>query len=332
MLLNYTPKKRYLVTGGCGFIGSHLTDALIEAGNSVVILDNLSTGKIENTHPQASLIIGDTTDYDAVEDAFINIDGCFHLAAIASVEKSVLDWSATHTVNSTSTVNVFQAASRQDRKVPVVYTSSAAVYGDCNTTPIMEEAATCPLTAYGVDKLSCDLNGSVAWNVHGVANVGLRPFNVYGPRQDPTSPYSGVISIFADRIQRGQPITIFGDGHQVRDFVYVDDAVRTFIAAMKHLEVYPAAAGHEVYNLCTGRSNTINAVANTIASITGNLIQKNYAPARKGDIRTSVGDPSKILMQLGLQLDITLQDGLYRMLSDFNGFMLPQRHMQMRFN
>src|ERR1700677_1344253 len=227
--------KHYLVTGGAGFIGSHLVDALIAKNHRVTVLDDLSTGKRENVNPQATLIVGDTTDFDTVERAFEGIDGCFHLAAVASVEKSIVEWVRTHSVNITSTVNIFQAASKAKGRIPVVYTSSAAVYGDCDKIPTSEDTDKRPLTAYGVDKYACDLHANVAWNVHNVPNIGMRPFNVYGPRQDPGSPYSGVISIFFDRMRQGQPITIFGDGGQMRDFVYVGDAVKAFAAAMEKL-------------------------------------------------------------------------------------------------
>jgi len=306
---------RYLVTGGCGFIGSHLTDALIEKGHKVVILDNLSTGKIENAHPKALVITGDTTDYATVERIIHNnIDGCFHLAAVASVEKSVIDWAKTHTVNLTSTVNVFQAASRCSTKVPVVYTSSAAVYGDCLVSPIPEEAEKSPLTAYGADKLGCDLHGRIAWHVHGVPNIGLRPFNVYGPRQDPSSPYSGVISIFTNRIKRWLAVTIHGDGEQVRDFVYVTDAVKGFMAAMDHLHEAGRITGHTSINLCTGHSASINQLANAIARISGQPLQCNHAEARKGDIRVSIGDPTRLASLLNLRLDTMLEEGLEKLL------------------
>src|ERR1700691_3086183 len=146
--------KHYLVTGGAGFIGSHLVDALIAKNHRVTVLDDLSTGKRENVNPEAVLIVGDTTDFDTVERAFAGIDGCFHLAAVASVEKSIVEWVRTHSVNITSTVNIFQAASKA--KTPVVYTSSAAVYGDCDRIPINEDTDKRPLTAYGVDKYACD--------------------------------------------------------------------------------------------------------------------------------------------------------------------------------
>jgi UDP-glucose 4-epimerase len=308
--------KHYLVTGGCGFIGSHLVDSLIDAGNKVTILDNLSTGKIENANPEAALIIGDTTDYCTVEHALEDVDGCFHLAAIASVERSIVEWANTHMVNATSTVNIFQAASRGKFKIPVVYTSSAAVYGDCPVTPTPESVEAAPLTAYGADKLSCDLHGRVAWLVHAVPNIGMRPFNVYGPRQDPHSPYSGVISIFSERVKNNLPLNIYGDGEQVRDFVYVKDAVRAFMAAMTKLHDNKQFTGHDVINICTGRATTINRLASVIESAAGRIIKRNYSAARKGDIRVSIGDPERLAAQLKLSLNITLSEGFNFMMQD----------------
>lgn len=308
---SHTP-KRYLVTGGCGFIGSHLVDALIAAGNKVVILDNLSTGKLENADPEAELIVGDTTDEMTVESAMEGVDGCFHLAAIASVEKSTLDWAKTHTVNVTSTVNIFQAISRLKKKIPVVYTSSAAVYGNNPHTPLNENEVPVPLTAYGADKLGCDLHACVAWSVHGIPNTGLRPFNVYGSRQDPSSPYSGVISIFTNHICSGQSIRIYGDGHQVRDFVYVDDAVKAFTAAMQHRE---RLQGHDVFNLCTGRSTSINRLASEIEFVSERRVERHYLPERKGDIRVSIGDPAKLYLHLNVSLNTSLREGLQQMIS-----------------
>jgi UDP-glucose 4-epimerase len=304
--------RHYLVTGGCGFIGSHLVDALVAKGHRVTVLDDLSTGKKENLNAAASLIIGDTTDYETVARAFAGIDGCFHLAAVASVEKSNTDWVRTHSVNITSTVNVFQAAARAHGRVPVVYTSSAAVYGDCATVPIFEDAEKKPLTAYGVDKLACDLHARVGWHVHGIPNIGLRPFNIYGPRQDPASPYSGVISIFFDRMRQGMPITIYGDGMQMRDFVYVADAVKAFVAAMDKLEREPV--GHDEINICSGRPTSIQNLADIIAALMGYALIYNYAPARKGDIRISIGDAMRLHRHLGVSLNISLREGLMAMM------------------
>lgn len=299
----------YLVTGGCGFIGSHLAEHLIAQGNRVRILDDLSTGKRENAPAGAEVMIGNATDGETVDKAFKGVDGCFHLAAIASVQKSVTDWVGTHRTNASATVQVFDSA-RKAGKVPVVYTSSAAVYGDCPNLPIIEQTPPAPLTAYGSDKLSCDINADIAWRVHGVRSMGLRPFNVYGPRQDPSSPYSGVISIFFDRIRDGQPVTIYGDGSQTRDFIYVGDVVQAFANAMAKLR---DAEGHDVVNLCTGRSTTILQLAETLETVFNRRVERNFASPRNGDIRLSVGNPAKLASRLGITSTTLLHEGLSAM-------------------
>ena len=192
----------YLVTGGCGFIGSHLCSALRGAGHRVRVLDDLSTGVAANLAPGADLVRGDVADAGLVRRAMDGAAGCFHLAAIASVERGTRDWLGTHRVNLSGAVAVLEAAARLGG-VPVVYASSAAVYGDCEALPLAEDAPTRPLSAYGADKLGCEQHARVAGVVHGVPTLGLRFFNVFGPRQDPGSPYSGVISIFCERLSRG---------------------------------------------------------------------------------------------------------------------------------
>ncbi len=296
---------RYLVTGGCGFIGSHLADALAMAGHQVVILDDLSTGKRENAPKKAEIIIGDAVDEAAVERAFKGIDGCFHLAAVASVERSTEAWAATHKVNVTAAVNVFQAATRQKTPVPVVYTSSAAVYGDNPDIPLAEDSVARPLTAYGADKYSCELHGRVAWLVHRIPNIGIRPFNIYGPRQDPKSPYSGVISIFADRIARNAPYTVHGDGEQTRDFVFVADIVKVFVVTMEKL-----GEGYDVVNVCTGKATSVNQLAGTLEKICGYTGRRQYGPPRKGDARASVGNPAKLHAHAGFIPQTALEEGL----------------------
>ncbi len=174
----------------------------------------------------ATLIEGDVADPAIVAQATAGVDGCFHLAAIASVEKGVTDWLGTHRANLTGTITVFDAIRRHGSEIPVVYASSAAVYGDAATIPIAETEPRTPLSAYGADKYGCELHARVASHVHGIPTIGLRFFNVYGPRQDPKSPYSGVISIFCERIAAGLPIKIYGDGQQTRDFIYVADVVQ----------------------------------------------------------------------------------------------------------
>ena len=224
----------WLVTGGCGFIGSHLVDALLARGDKVRVLDDLSTGRRSNLPDGVEVVVGDVADAKTVAQAMAGVDGCFHLAAVASVQRGNEDWLGTHRVNLTGTIAVFDAARTCNRKgpVPVVYASSAAVYGDNPNMPLDESAATAPLSAYGADKLGCELHGRVAWQVHKVPSTGFRFFNVYGPRQDPKSPYSGVIAIFADKVAENRQITVNGDGGQVRDFVYVADVVRHLVAAM----------------------------------------------------------------------------------------------------
>jgi len=300
----------YLVTGGCGFIGSHLVDALIAAGHRVRVLDDLSSGKRENAPAAAEMMIGDVADLAAVRGAISGIDGCFHLAAIASVARSNVDWLGTHRVNLTGAITVLEAA--RARRTPVVYASSAAVYGDNPNVPLTEDAVTRPLTAYGADKLGCELHGRVAWHVHRVPNTGVRLFNVYGPRQDPNSPYSGVISIFADRVRRGVPMEIHGDGGQTRDFVFVSDAVAHLIAAMGK------AGEAAVYNACTGRATSVSALADAIEAAAGKRVERRNSAARAGDIRASIGNPARARATLGVAANVPLTDGLKATLAGLN--------------
>jgi UDP-glucose 4-epimerase len=315
----------YLVTGGCGFIGSHLTDALIGQGHSVRILDDLSTGRIENKHAAAELIKGDVADADLVVKAMRDVDGCFHLAAVASVERGNNDWNGTHRTNLSGSITVFEAARRvrPGKPIPVVYASSAAVYGDNPDAPFNESSATHPLSAYGADKLGSEQHGFVAWHVHGVPTRGLRLFNVYGPRQDPASPYSGVISIFCDRLRTGRGIVIFGDGMQSRDFVFVGDVMRALLAAMKH-----ATSDAMVFNVCTGAQSTIRGMAISIADTLGITPDIYFAPARKGDIRLSYGDPSRARATLGFEACTGLAEGLMKTLLTRSPF--PRRQMAAR--
>ena len=296
----------FLVTGGCGFIGSHLADALVARGDRVRILDNLSTGKRENAPAAADLVVGDIGDRQMVRDCAAGVDGIFHLAAIASVEQSRRDWAGCHAVNLTGCINVFDAARRDPgRGTRVVYTSSAAVYGDSATMPLTEAVVARPTNPYGADKLGCELHGRVATLLFGVPAVGLRLFNVYGPRQDPASPYSGVISIFARRLSQRQPVAVHGDGRQVRDFVAVADVVAFFLAAM----AADTGAG-EVFNVCTGTGTTIIELAQLIGDYLGMTPQIDFAPARPGDIRASIGDPAGARQGLGCTARLSTRQGL----------------------
>ena len=298
---------RFLVTGGAGFIGSHLVEALLSQGHAVRVLDDLSSGTRENLSQQVEMIKEDVTDSTAVEHAFEGIDVCFHLAAIASVVRSNREWLRTHQVNLTGTINVFDQARRLRRRteIPIVYASSAAVYGDCAAVPIGEQSPVAPLSAYAADKSACELHARVAGAVHRIPTVGLRFFNLYGPRQEPRSPYSGVITLFANRLFRGEPLEIFGDGKQVRDFIYVGDAVSALARAI------PAASTNApVFNICTGKGTTVRALAEAMADLYRTDLVAYHHPARSGDVRISIGDPRRAAEQLGFKAETTLIDGL----------------------
>lgn len=306
-------QKSYLVTGGCGFIGSHLVDKLISEGAKVIVLDNLSTGKRSNLSSDAELIVGDIRDQALVNELMSRVDGCFHLAAVVSVELSKQDWSGTHEVNQTGTINIFNAArcGIHNAPIPVIYASSAAVYGDSENLPCSETTMPSPLTAYGADKLACELHAQVAWQVFKVPTMGFRFFNVYGPRQDPQSVYSGVISIFLDKISQSKTITIYGDGEQSRDFVYVEDVISFLIDGMQHLMQMNFV--NSVYNVCTGQATSINQLALIISEIIGKHPEIVYAKSRIGDIYRSVGCPLRAIHELKRKASYSLHEGLSKL-------------------
>jgi UDP-glucose 4-epimerase len=297
----------FLVTGGAGFMGSTLVDVLLDQGHTVRVLDDLSSGNRANLPREAEFVEGDVTDPAAMAQAFDGIDGCFHLAAIASVVRSSDEWLRTHQVNLTGTINVFDQARRlrSRREVPVVYASTAAVYGDCGELPVSEQRPAAPLSAYGADKRACELHACVAGAVHSIPTIGLRFFNLYGSRQDRRSPYSGVIAIFADRLANGDPVEIFGDGQQVRDFTYIGDAVAALCRAL------PAASTTApVFNVCTGKGTTVRGLADTMADLYRTQLLTCHRPARRGEVRTSIGDPRHAADKLGFRAETTLADGL----------------------
>jgi UDP-glucose 4-epimerase len=298
---------RFLVTGGAGFMGSHLVDALLKQGHQIRVLDDLSSGHRGNLPRQIDFLQADVTDPTAVDQAFEGIDACFHLAAIASVVSSSGEWLRTHEVNLTGTLNILDQARRlrHRREVPIVYASSAAIYGDCETLPIGEETPAAPLSAYGADKSACELHARVAGAVHEIPTVGLRFFNIYGPRQDAQSPYSGVIALFANRLRRGEPVEIFGDGEQVRDFTYVGDAVAALARALT-----AASTSAPVFNVCTGKGTTVRALAETMAALFRTEIDAYHSPARSGEVRISIGDPRRAAEQLDFRAETALVDGL----------------------
>ena len=298
----------YLVTGGCGFIGSHLVDALIERGSSVRVLDDLSSGNRANLAPAATLVVGDVRDPDVVRQALMGVDGCFHLAAIASVARYETDWRYAHEVNLFGSINIFQQAVSAAHPIPIVYASSAAVYGEGRGLPAREDIPVRALNSYGADKAACELHASVIARGNSRPVTGLRFFNVYGPRQDPASMYSGVVSIFLRRMLRDEPIEIYGDGKQTRDFVHVSDVVEYMMRAME-------SQSGGIYNVCTGNPTTIVELGVLLADLCGREFRARYQPARPGDIRDSCGDPSLAVAEFGYLPARTLREGLVELIS-----------------
>lgn len=294
---------RLLVTGGCGFIGSHLVDRLIADGHDVSVLDNLSSGNRENLHGMARLTEGDVADAALVQKLAAKVDAIYHLAAVASVDRCTNDWLNAHRTNLTGTVTLFDAA--RERRLPVVYASSAAIYGDNPHLPLAETETPAPLSAYGLDKWSCEKNAAIAWQFHQVPSIGLRFFNVYGPRQDASSPYSGVISKFMANAAAGRPLLFFGDGEQTRDFIYVGDVVALLTRAMRS-----TTTAARVFNGCTGTGISLKQLAATIGQVVGRPLAVEHAEARPGDIRHSLGNPLAAEQALRFRAVTSLEQGL----------------------
>lgn len=307
--------KHYLVTGGCGFIGSHLTYALARNGNKVTILDDLSSGYVSNCSPDATLIQGSILDIPLLESLIAKVDGCFHLAAITSTQRCNEEWEWAHATNATGTLHIFSQARK--RKIPVVYASSAAVYGSQPALPIKENSLMHPISSYGCDKYYCELQARIADLIHNVPTIGIRFFNVYGPLQNPLSPYSGVISTFIQRAIHQKDLVIHGNGRQVRDFLYINDAVTVLSAAMEKLHV--EKEGHYILNACTGEQTTVEALAHHIISLTGSQVECLYRKSRKGDIYESIGDPSFLKETLGVNAQTSIVSGLSQTLAWMKG-------------
>lgn len=296
-----------LVTGGAGFIGSHLVETLVAGGCRVSVLDNLSTGKQANLDAVAHcirFIRGDIRDAAALSEAVAGCEIVFHLAAVVSVPKTTEDPLGSAAVNETGSLQALEAA-RSARARRLVFASSSAVYGDEPTLPKREDMPLRPLTPYAVQKLSLEYYLRVYQSLYGLETAGLRFFNVFGPRQDPSSPYSGVISIFMTQALKGQPPVIHGDGRQSRDFVFVGDAVQALISAATS----PSAAG-KVFNVGTGQSVTIDALWKVIATLSGSGATPVHGPPRPGDVPHSVASIDCARTDLGFAPQVSFETGL----------------------
>lgn len=298
---------RILVTGGCGFIGSHVVDALVARGDQVLVLDNLSSGSKDYLPDGASLTMGDVSDPEAVTYAMRACDGVVHLAAIASVEQCRQSWATSHRSNVLGAVTVMDVAATSVPSVPVVYASSAAVYGNNATLPLLESEPAAPLTSYGLDKWANERYAEMANRTYGLSTVGLRFFNVYGPRQNPASPYSGVISLFADAAKNRTPIQLYGDGTQTRDFIYVGDVVKLVLAALDYAS---ATTTCELVNGCTGKQTSLLDLIALLNAAYNTTLEVHHSTAREGDILHSVGSPARAAEKIGFTAGITLAKGL----------------------
>ncbi|WP_028695449.1 NAD-dependent epimerase/dehydratase family protein [Pseudomonas cremoricolorata] len=301
-----------LITGGAGFIGSHLCDALLASGQRVRVLDDLSTGKRSNLqidHPHLELIQGDVADSALVLRAVQGCRAVVHLAAVASVQASVEDPVKTHQSNFIGTLNVCEAM-RVHGVGRVLFASSAAVYGNNGEgQAIAEDTPKAPLTPYAVDKLASEQYLDFYRRQHGLQPVVFRFFNIFGPRQDPSSPYSGVISIFCQRALQQLPITVFGDGEQTRDFLYITDLVQIMLQALAQPEVEEGAV-----NIGLNQATSLNQLLTALGQALGNLPAISHGSARSGDIRHSRADNSRLLARFTLAEPTALVDGLRELL------------------
>ncbi len=298
--------KKVIVTGGTGFIGSHLTELLLSRGYQVVIIDDLSTGKMANIapllkRPNVEFIQGSITDLPRLQNFFQGVDYVFHQAALSSVPRSVADPLSTNQVNTTGTLNVLLAA-RDNNVSKVIYASSSSVYGDTPTLPKREDMIPDPQSPYALTKLVGEYYCRIFHQLYNLPTICLRYFNVYGPRQDADSPYSAVIPISITRLAEGKPPIIYGDGEQTRDFTFVKDVIQANIIGAES-----DACG--VFNIGRGESNTINDLARTITRIIEKDVQFEYQPQRAGDVKHSLADISRA-RAIGYEPQYSLDKGL----------------------
>lgn len=310
--------SKVLVTGGAGFIGSHLVDKLISRGYSVVVLDNFHSGEMESFREilgRASfeVIEGDIRDRKAVREAMDGVDAVVHLAALIDVEESVNNPLETHDVNVNGTLNVLNEAVRSGVR-KLLFASSTAVYGEGNPLPLEEEHSLNPISPYAASKVSAEYYCKAFNNCYGLSTVVLRFFNVYGPGQKHSS-YSGVISKFLQNALNGEPLILYGDGEQARDFIHVDDVVEATALALEN-----ANSKGETFNVCTGKPTAVNELVQIVKKVVKRDLKVIYDKPRKGDIKNNYGDPSKAEEILGFKAKISLREGLERLRNSYSNF------------
>ena len=299
--------RRVLVTGGGGFIGSNLVRALLERGDEVRVLDNFSTGNRRNLQEIAEdveIVEGELRSYERVHAAVRGVEVVFHQGALPSVPRSVQDPLTTSAVNVEGTLNVLLAA-RDEGIRRVVFASSSSVYGNSGTLPRVESTPADPISPYAVSKLAAERYCVGFDRVYGLETVALRYFNVFGPRQDPTSQYAAVVPRFISAVAEGRPVTVYGDGTQSRDFTYVANVVAANVLAADA----PDARGH-VINVATGRSATVNDLADTIGAVLDRPVEKEYLRERAGDVRDSWAELGEARRLLGYEPAVGLEEGL----------------------
>jgi len=312
-----------LVTGGAGFIGSHIAARLLELGESVRVLDNLTSGKRSNLDSllgEVEFIEGDIRDPEVVQRATKGVDAIFHHAAEPSVPRSIADPLGTYNVNVTGTLNVLLGA-RDNGCGKVVFASSSAVYGDSPEMPKHEQMIPAVLSPYASSKLAGEGLCQVFTKSFGIEAVSLRYFNVFGPRQDPNSAYAAVIPRFLDALTSGAKPVIYGDGEQSRDFIYIDNVVDANLrAAAAH------GLGGRVYNVATGKSVTLNGMLHDVAGLIGVECSPRYEEPRAGDIRHSLADITAIKTDLGYHVGVPFDEGLRRTIASMVGHQLVTSH------
>lgn len=306
--------SKYLITGGAGFIGSNLVEKIVSQGDDVVIVDNLSMGKLENiihfSKKHVSFYKEDITNFNFMEKLLVseNFDYIVLLGAVASVANSVQDPQKTHLINQEANLNIYEIIRKNNLKIKkLLFASSAAVYGDEPTLPKSEESVIRPLTPYAIDKFASEKYALAYGKLYNIPTVATRFFNVYGPKQNPESQYSGVLSIIKDRLVSDKVFTMYGDGNQTRDFTYIDDVIEAMLILLHDHNVK-----WDVYNVATGKSTSLNEIIKTFEKVANKNLKIKHEAKRQGDIEKSQADVNKIREKVGFNTKISLEEGVKR--------------------